>query len=73
VNPLDDDAIDRALAALPQRDLAPTETRAIFTTAEARLRAKAPVTRWMRAEPAMITVLAFAHLCWAVVRVYVVR
>ena len=65
-----DDAFDRALSGLPRRDLAPMEARTLLTAAEARLQAKASVTRWMRAEPVTITVLAFAHLCWAVARVY---
>jgi hypothetical protein len=66
----DDDLLDDALAALPKPDLTPHQARAMLNTAEARLRAKTPVTRWMRAEPATITLLAFAHLCWAVARVY---
>ncbi len=68
-----DDSLERALAALPRRDVAPMDARAMFTAAEARLRAKVPVTLWMRAEPVTITALALAHLCWALARVYLPR
>lgn len=65
-----DATLDRALAALPQRDLGPLEARALLAAAEQRLRGKAEITRWMRAEPVTITALALAHLCWALARVY---
>lgn len=70
MNTHDDDALTKALAALPRHDVTAMEARAMFTAAELHLRAKVPVTRWMRAEPLTMTLLAIAHLCWALARVY---
>lgn len=66
----DDARLERALAALPQRDLAPPVARAVLAAAEMRLAGSAKPTCWMRVEPATIIALAFTHLCWALLRVY---
>jgi hypothetical protein len=64
------DALDRALAALPNAEPDPLWSRATRVAAERRLHGGHSVSRAMRYEPWLLIALSALQLAWAALRVF---